>query len=112
MKNNIATNLTIDTWFPIAIGTARCPFIKEIKNDYKEAIKNYSYDENGFCNKQVYEDPQFNKLNNWPLNKYYTTISHNDNQMILPELFIHVFANKNYNKISAGIAIRLSLKFQ
>ena len=67
MKNNIATNLTIDTWFPIAIGTARCPFIKEIKNDYKEAIKNYSYDENGFCNKQVYEDPQFNKLNNWIL---------------------------------------------
>ncbi len=70
---NTENNLIIGTWFPVTIGEINCPFIHEIKDKYRKIISNYSYDENGFCNKQIHKEKQFNKLNQWitlNVNKY------------------------------------------
>ena len=37
------SQLTINTWFPVAIGQTHCPFINEVQSDYLKIISNIWY---------------------------------------------------------------------
>jgi uncharacterized protein (TIGR02466 family) len=59
------SQLIINTWFPIAIGKVYCPFINEIKDKYKNIIKKFEYNHDGFCYYPVHKNKKFDKLNKW-----------------------------------------------
>ena len=67
------SQLVINTWFPVAIGQVYCPFINEIKDKYKNIIKKFEYNHNGFCDYPLHKNKKFDKLNKWiveNVNKY------------------------------------------
>ena len=57
--------MKFETWFPTIIGTAHCPFIKDIQSSYKKIIKKYPVDKCGFINIPIHLKPQFKKLTDW-----------------------------------------------
>ena len=59
------SQLTINTWFPIAIGQTHCPFINEVQSDYLKIISKFKYNENGFCYEDIHKNKKFSRLNKW-----------------------------------------------
>ena len=59
------SQLTINTWFPVAIGQTHCPFINEVQSDYLKIISKFKYNENGFCYEDIHKNKKFSKLNKW-----------------------------------------------
>tara|TARA_R100000734_G_C3317224_1_gene110161 strand:- start:1870 stop:2457 length:588 start_codon:yes stop_codon:yes gene_type:complete len=65
--------LTLQTWFPVTIGSIECPFIDDIKDKYKKILSKFKYDDNGLCYEQIHKNKKFDKLNKWitdNINKY------------------------------------------
>ena len=59
------SQLTTNTWFPIAIGQIHCPFIDEVQSDYLKIISKFKYNENGFCYEDIHKNKKFSRLNKW-----------------------------------------------
>ena len=53
------SQLTINTWFPVAIGQTHCPFINEVQSDYLKIISKFKYNENGFCYEDIHKNKKF-----------------------------------------------------